>query len=157
MICTAGFLNFPTRDRSGPRVWSAGLRLQAGVQHKQARIWGQEVQGSLHDLPTFLSTASQPQGLCSVPELPRRKGSRERWSKSGERVRSSPAMFLLRVAACGSGERENCICFVYFFMATHKPSQTQIKMKYMKTFLTFWLRNVTKYVDWIEIESPCHT
>lgn len=71
--------------------------------------------------------------------------------------RSHQSAVLLHVAACECGEEKELHLFVYFFMATHKPSQIQIKMKSMKTFLTFSLRNVTEDIDHMEIESPCHT
>lgn len=142
---------FPDEGQVCPRVWSVGLRLQARVQSKQASMWEQGGQGSHCDLSAFLSTVSQPWGLCSAPEL-----SREGWSESGEGAQSSVCS-TLHIAACECGEEKELHLFVYFFMATHKPSQIQIKMKSMKTFLTFSLRNVTEDIDHMEMESPCHT
>lgn len=105
-----------------------------------------KTQASHCDLPVFLSTVSHPWGLCSTPERPRRKGSSEIRSRSGAHS-PHPARSSMW------GWRKGCL-FVCFFMATHKPTPIQIKMKCTKSFLTFWLRNVTKCVYQMETESP---
>lgn len=99
-----------------PRVWSVGLRLQAKVQSKQARIWEQGGQASHCDLPAFLSTVSQPWGLCSAPEL-----SREGGSESGGGTQSSACSTPIRSSMWMW--RRKRTAFVCLFL--HGNSQTQ--------------------------------
>lgn len=108
--------NFPDEGQVCPRVWTVGLRLQAKVQSKQARIWEQSSQASHCDLAAFLSTVSQPWGLCSAPEL-----SREGWSKPGEGTQSSACSTPI---CCSMWVwRRERTAFVCLFL--HDNSQTQ--------------------------------
>lgn len=107
---------FPDEGQVCPRVWSVDLRLQARVQSKQASMWEQGGQGSHCDLSAFLSTVSQPWGLCSAPEL-----SREGWSESGEGAQSSVCS-TLAYSIMWVWRRERT-AFVCLFL--HGNSQTQ--------------------------------
>lgn len=96
---------------------------------------------------------SQPRGSAQPPNCQTERVAGENEVSRGKGALSAWAP-VLHVAACGGGKEGGLRLFIYFFMATHKPNQIQIKMKCMKTFLTSWLRNVTKYVDQMEAESP---
>lgn len=48
-----------------------------------------------------------------------------------------PGLLVLQGVVSEGGKERGLHLFVYFLMATYKLSQTQIKIKCMKTFLTF--------------------